>query len=200
MNPRAGKTHDRQERGSAEVAQLRQLCLASGLDEELKCGQTRSDSSGIHRAFRSPSTTVPRAHPRRFQRPHRQRTTAGRRARRTAFRAEGLQATRPGLPLQPHQLKCALSRPGIAGRGTIRGFLPPPLCRGDRNGRLRPPRMGAIRYISGSNPRPDPSRSSIRRRPDPEVALVAAQVKRDNDTLVLRDAQDDPWWSRSRRR
>ncbi len=33
-----------------------------------------------------------------------------------------------------------------------------------------------------------------------KVVLVAAQVRRGNETLVLRDAQGHPLWSRSRRR
>src|SRR5690348_14563658 len=39
MNPKVTKVHSREKRWSAEFAALRQLCLASGLNEELKWGQ-----------------------------------------------------------------------------------------------------------------------------------------------------------------
>ncbi len=39
MNPLVTKVHGKQKRWSAEYAALRRLCLASGLDEQLKWGQ-----------------------------------------------------------------------------------------------------------------------------------------------------------------
>jgi uncharacterized protein YdeI (YjbR/CyaY-like superfamily) len=39
MNPLVSKVHGKEKRWSAEFAALRQLCLASGLNEELKWGQ-----------------------------------------------------------------------------------------------------------------------------------------------------------------
>lgn len=39
MNPLVSKVHEKEKRWSAEFAALRQLCLASGLSEELKWGQ-----------------------------------------------------------------------------------------------------------------------------------------------------------------
>ena len=39
MNPLVTKVHGKQKRWSAEYAALRELCLASGLDEQLKWGQ-----------------------------------------------------------------------------------------------------------------------------------------------------------------
>jgi uncharacterized protein YdeI (YjbR/CyaY-like superfamily) len=39
MNPLVSKVHGKEKRWSAEFAALRQLCLASGLQEELKWGQ-----------------------------------------------------------------------------------------------------------------------------------------------------------------
>ena len=39
MNPLVSKVHGREKRWSAEFAALRRLCLASGLNEELKWGQ-----------------------------------------------------------------------------------------------------------------------------------------------------------------
>ncbi len=46
MNPLVSKVHGRQKRWSAEYAALRRLCLASGLDEELKWGQACYDLQG----------------------------------------------------------------------------------------------------------------------------------------------------------
>ena len=46
MNPLVSKVHGKARRWSAEYAALRQLCLASGLNEELKWGQARYDLSG----------------------------------------------------------------------------------------------------------------------------------------------------------
>jgi uncharacterized protein YdeI (YjbR/CyaY-like superfamily) len=46
MNPLVSKVHDKQKRWSAEYAALRQLCLASGLNEELKWGQACYDLNG----------------------------------------------------------------------------------------------------------------------------------------------------------
>jgi uncharacterized protein YdeI (YjbR/CyaY-like superfamily) len=43
MNPLVGKVHGKEKRWSAEFAALRQLCLASGLNEELKWGQACYD-------------------------------------------------------------------------------------------------------------------------------------------------------------
>jgi uncharacterized protein YdeI (YjbR/CyaY-like superfamily) len=46
MNPLVTKVHDKERRWRAEYAALRQLCLASGLNEELKWGQACYDLSG----------------------------------------------------------------------------------------------------------------------------------------------------------
>jgi uncharacterized protein YdeI (YjbR/CyaY-like superfamily) len=46
MNPLVSKVHGTEERWSAEFAALRQLCLASGLNEELKWGQACYDLDG----------------------------------------------------------------------------------------------------------------------------------------------------------
>jgi uncharacterized protein YdeI (YjbR/CyaY-like superfamily) len=46
MNPLVSKVHGKEKRWSAEYATLRQLCLASGLNEELKWGQACYDLSG----------------------------------------------------------------------------------------------------------------------------------------------------------
>jgi uncharacterized protein YdeI (YjbR/CyaY-like superfamily) len=46
MNPLVSKAHGREKRWSAEFAALRQLCLASGLNEELKWGQACYDFNG----------------------------------------------------------------------------------------------------------------------------------------------------------
>jgi uncharacterized protein YdeI (YjbR/CyaY-like superfamily) len=46
MNPRVSKAHIREKRWGAEYAALRQLCLASGLNEELKWGQACYDLGG----------------------------------------------------------------------------------------------------------------------------------------------------------
>src|ERR1700723_1428997 len=46
MNPLVSKVHGKEKRWSAEFAALRQLCLASGLDEELKWGQACYDLDG----------------------------------------------------------------------------------------------------------------------------------------------------------
>jgi uncharacterized protein YdeI (YjbR/CyaY-like superfamily) len=46
MNPRVTKAHRGEKRWSAEYAALRQLCLASGLNEELKWGQACYDWDG----------------------------------------------------------------------------------------------------------------------------------------------------------
>jgi uncharacterized protein YdeI (YjbR/CyaY-like superfamily) len=46
MNPLVTKVHGKEKRWSAEFAALRQLCLASGLSEELKWGQACYDLSG----------------------------------------------------------------------------------------------------------------------------------------------------------
>jgi len=46
MNPLVSKVHGKARRWSAEYAALRQLCLASGLNEELKWGQACYDLSG----------------------------------------------------------------------------------------------------------------------------------------------------------
>jgi uncharacterized protein YdeI (YjbR/CyaY-like superfamily) len=43
MNPLVSKVHGKERRWSAEYAALRQLCLASGLNEELKWGQACYD-------------------------------------------------------------------------------------------------------------------------------------------------------------
>jgi uncharacterized protein YdeI (YjbR/CyaY-like superfamily) len=45
-NPLVTKIHGREKRWSAEFAALRQLCLASGLNEELKWGQACYDLNG----------------------------------------------------------------------------------------------------------------------------------------------------------
>ena len=46
MNSLVSKVHGKQKRWSAEFAALRQLCLASGLNEELKWGQACYDLNG----------------------------------------------------------------------------------------------------------------------------------------------------------
>jgi len=46
MNPLVSKVHGKEKRWSAEFAALRQLCLASGLHEELKWGQACYDLDG----------------------------------------------------------------------------------------------------------------------------------------------------------
>jgi uncharacterized protein YdeI (YjbR/CyaY-like superfamily) len=46
MNPLVTKVHGKEQRWSAEYAALRQLCLASGLNEELKWGQACYDLAG----------------------------------------------------------------------------------------------------------------------------------------------------------
>ena len=46
MNPLVSKVHGKEKRWSAEYAALRQLCLASGLNEELKWGQACYDLDG----------------------------------------------------------------------------------------------------------------------------------------------------------
>lgn len=46
MNPLVSKVHGKEKRWSAEYAVLRQLCLASGLNEELKWGQACYDLDG----------------------------------------------------------------------------------------------------------------------------------------------------------
>jgi uncharacterized protein YdeI (YjbR/CyaY-like superfamily) len=46
MNPLVSKVHGKAERWSAEFAALRQLCLASGLNEGLKWGQACYDLDG----------------------------------------------------------------------------------------------------------------------------------------------------------
>ena len=46
MNPLVSKVHGKERRWSAEYAALRRLCLASGLNEELKWGQACYDLSG----------------------------------------------------------------------------------------------------------------------------------------------------------
>jgi uncharacterized protein YdeI (YjbR/CyaY-like superfamily) len=46
MNPVVSKAHAREKRWSAEYAALRELCLASGLNEELKWGQACYDLKG----------------------------------------------------------------------------------------------------------------------------------------------------------
>src|SRR5580704_17325189 len=45
-NPTVSKVHGKEQRWSAEYAALRQLCLASGLNEELKWGQACYDLAG----------------------------------------------------------------------------------------------------------------------------------------------------------
>jgi uncharacterized protein YdeI (YjbR/CyaY-like superfamily) len=46
MNPLVSKVHGKEKRWAAEYAALRQLCLASGLNEELKWGQACYDLAG----------------------------------------------------------------------------------------------------------------------------------------------------------
>src|SRR5208282_3513839 len=46
MNPLVSQVHGKERRWSAEYAALRRLCLASGLNEELKWGQACYDLSG----------------------------------------------------------------------------------------------------------------------------------------------------------
>jgi len=46
MNPFVSKVHGKEERWRAEYAALRQVCLASGLNEELKWGQACYDLNG----------------------------------------------------------------------------------------------------------------------------------------------------------
>jgi uncharacterized protein YdeI (YjbR/CyaY-like superfamily) len=46
MNPLVTKVHGKEKRWSAEYAALRRLCLASGLNEELKWGQACYDLDG----------------------------------------------------------------------------------------------------------------------------------------------------------
>lgn len=46
MDPRVSKSHGKEKRWSAEYAALRRLCLASGLNEELKWGQACYDLNG----------------------------------------------------------------------------------------------------------------------------------------------------------
>jgi len=46
MNPLVSKVHGKEKRWSTEFAALRQLCLASGLNEELKWGQACYDLDG----------------------------------------------------------------------------------------------------------------------------------------------------------
>jgi len=46
MNPLVTKVHAKEKRWSAEYAALRKLCLASGLNEELKWGQACYDLNG----------------------------------------------------------------------------------------------------------------------------------------------------------
>ena len=46
MNPLVSKVHGKEKRWSAEYAALRRLCLASGLNEELKWGQACYDLQG----------------------------------------------------------------------------------------------------------------------------------------------------------
>jgi uncharacterized protein YdeI (YjbR/CyaY-like superfamily) len=48
MNPLVSKVHRKEKRWSAEYAALRQLCLASGLNEELKWGQACYDLNGAN--------------------------------------------------------------------------------------------------------------------------------------------------------
>jgi uncharacterized protein YdeI (YjbR/CyaY-like superfamily) len=48
MNPLVTKVHGKEKRWSAEYAALRQLCLASGLNEELKWGQACYDLGGAN--------------------------------------------------------------------------------------------------------------------------------------------------------
>src|ERR1700722_5269643 len=46
MNPHVSQAHRKEKRWSAEYAALRKLCLASGLNEELKWGQACYDLEG----------------------------------------------------------------------------------------------------------------------------------------------------------
>jgi uncharacterized protein YdeI (YjbR/CyaY-like superfamily) len=46
MNPLVSKIHEREKRWSAEFSALRRLCLASGLNEELKWGHACYDLNG----------------------------------------------------------------------------------------------------------------------------------------------------------
>src|SRR5579863_4526273 len=46
MNPLVSKVHGKEKRWSGEFAALRQFCLASGLNEELKWGQACYDLDG----------------------------------------------------------------------------------------------------------------------------------------------------------
>ncbi|MGA3156914.1 MAG: DUF1801 domain-containing protein, partial [Steroidobacteraceae bacterium] len=46
MNPLVSKVHGKEKRWSGEFAALRKLCLASGLNEELKWGQACYDLDG----------------------------------------------------------------------------------------------------------------------------------------------------------
>ena len=46
MNPLVSRVHGKEKRWSAEYAALRELCLASGLNEELKWGQACYDLNG----------------------------------------------------------------------------------------------------------------------------------------------------------
>src|ERR1700677_1324541 len=46
MNPLVSKVHGKERRWSTEYAALRRLCLASGLNEELKWGQACYDLNG----------------------------------------------------------------------------------------------------------------------------------------------------------
>lgn len=46
LNPRVSEVHGKEKRWSAEYAALRELCLASGLNEELKWGQACYDLNG----------------------------------------------------------------------------------------------------------------------------------------------------------
>lgn len=46
MSPVVSKVHGKEKRWSAEYAELRQLCLASGLNEQLKWGQACYDLNG----------------------------------------------------------------------------------------------------------------------------------------------------------
>ena len=48
MNPLVSKTHGKEKRWGAEFAALRELCLASGLHEELKWGQACYDLEGAN--------------------------------------------------------------------------------------------------------------------------------------------------------
>jgi len=48
MNPLVSKVHGKEKRWSAEFAMLREICLASGLHEELKWGQACYDLDGAN--------------------------------------------------------------------------------------------------------------------------------------------------------